>query len=81
MWLGGRYANIVKPGYAARVPTKAEYWTFLIYILLRVLLGIFLYHMYLTISRLSPAVYLTDSLARFQMFTSLNKRALRSSKN
>jgi hypothetical protein len=28
MWLGGRYANIVKPGYAARVPTKAKYWTF-----------------------------------------------------
>jgi hypothetical protein len=53
----------------------------LIYILLRVLLGIFLYHMYLTISRLSPAVYLTDSIARFQMFTSLNKRVLRSSKN
>jgi hypothetical protein len=53
----------------------------LIYILLRVLLGIFLYHMYLTISRPSPAVYLTDSLARFQMFISLNKRVLRSSKN
>jgi hypothetical protein len=45
----------------------------LIYILQRVLLGISLYHMYLTISRLSPAVYLTDSSARFQMFTSLNK--------
>jgi hypothetical protein len=28
VWLGGRYANIVKPGYAVRVPTKAEYWTF-----------------------------------------------------
>jgi hypothetical protein len=28
VWLGGRYANIVKPGYAARVPTKAKYWTF-----------------------------------------------------
>jgi hypothetical protein len=28
VWLGGRYANIVKPGYAACVPTKAEYWTF-----------------------------------------------------
>jgi hypothetical protein len=28
VWLGGRYANVVKPGYAARVPTKAEYWTF-----------------------------------------------------
>jgi hypothetical protein len=28
VWLGGRYANIVKPGYAAHVPTKAEYWTF-----------------------------------------------------
>jgi hypothetical protein len=28
MWLGGRYANVIKPGYAARVPTKAEYWTF-----------------------------------------------------
>jgi hypothetical protein len=28
VWLGGRYANIVKPGYAARVPTKAEYCTF-----------------------------------------------------
>jgi hypothetical protein len=28
VWLGGRYANIVKPGYAARVPTKAEYWIF-----------------------------------------------------
>jgi hypothetical protein len=53
----------------------------LIYILLRALLGIFLYHMYLTISRLSPAVYLTDSIARSQMFTSLNKRVLRSSKN
>jgi uncharacterized membrane protein len=53
----------------------------LIYILPRVLLGIFLYHMYLTISRQSPAVLLTDSLARFQMFTSLNKQVLRSSKN
>jgi hypothetical protein len=28
VWLGGRYANIIKPGYAARVPTEAEYWTF-----------------------------------------------------
>jgi hypothetical protein len=28
MWLGGRYANIVKPGYAVYVPTKAKYWTF-----------------------------------------------------
>jgi hypothetical protein len=28
VWLGGHYTNIVKPGYAARVPTKAEYWTF-----------------------------------------------------
>jgi hypothetical protein len=28
VWLGGRYANIVKPGYAARVPTKAVYWTY-----------------------------------------------------
>jgi hypothetical protein len=53
----------------------------LINILLRVLLGIFLYHMYLTISHLSPAVCLTDSIARSQMFTSLNKRVLRSSKN
>jgi hypothetical protein len=28
VWLGDRYANVVKPGYAVRVPTKAEYWTF-----------------------------------------------------
>jgi hypothetical protein len=28
VWLGGHYANIVKPGYTAHVPTKAEYWTF-----------------------------------------------------
>jgi hypothetical protein len=28
MWLGGHYANIVKPGYAAHVPTEAECWTF-----------------------------------------------------
>jgi hypothetical protein len=28
MWLGGRYMNIVKPGYAACIPTKAKYWTF-----------------------------------------------------
>jgi hypothetical protein len=28
VWLGGRYMNIVKPGYAACIPTKAKYWTF-----------------------------------------------------
>ena len=27
VWLGGRYANVVKPGYPLRCPTKAQFWT------------------------------------------------------
>ena len=27
VWLGGRYTNIVKPGYPLRCPTKAQFWT------------------------------------------------------
>ena len=27
VWLGGRYANVVKPSYPLRCPTKAQFWT------------------------------------------------------
>ena len=27
VWLGGRYANVVKPGYPLQCPTKALFWT------------------------------------------------------
>ena len=27
VWLGGRYANVVKPGYPLRCPIKAQFWT------------------------------------------------------
>ena len=27
MWLGGRYANVIKPSYPPRCPIKAQFWT------------------------------------------------------
>ena len=42
VWLGGRYANIVKPGYPLRCPTKLNFELFPIFILPFVLPNIYI---------------------------------------
>jgi hypothetical protein len=83
VWLGGRYMNIIKPGYTVCVPTKAKYWTFSHLYLVTCTSRYLLYHMYLTICYLcmSLVAFLIANLAHSQMFISLNKQASRNLKN
>ena len=81
VWLGGRYTNIVKPGYPLRCPTKAQFWT-ISHLHLAVCTAKYLYTPYVTHNK--PRISVRLANGQFSSFRNehfLSKRALRSSKN
>ena len=81
VWLGGRYANVVKPSYPLRCPIKAQFWT-ISHLHLAVCTTKYLYTPYVTHNKLRISVHLSNGqFSSFRNEHFFEQTALRKSKN